>query len=219
MERRAVTVAATLLALVLALATPAAAQEPAAQEPVGREPVGPAVVIAPAAAPAPVPFDTTTQNTVLNTDASTEPDLRVGTWDGKEVARAYLTFDLSPAAGTTVGAATLDLFQSWSSTCVATAWEVWTLPVGAPVGPELRWANQPAPERLVATSTDTRGNAAACAAGWSSVDVTPLVREWVAAGAASGTVVLKAADETNPQSWKRFASAETPTVPHLTITP
>jgi hypothetical protein len=176
------------------------------------------VAAAPVTEDAPVPFDTTTQTTVKNSDTSADPDLRVGSYDGVEAARSYLTFDLTQAAGATVAKATLDVFQTWSSTCTATAWEVWTLPADAVVGPKLRWANQPAPERLWATSTDTRGNAPACAPGWSSVDVTELVRGWVAAGATSGTVVLKAANETDPQSWKRFASAETATVPHLTLT-
>lgn len=175
------------------------------------------VASAPVTEDAPVPFDTTTQTTVRNSDASGDPDLRVGSYDGVAAARSYLTFDLAQAAGATVSKATLEVFQTWSSTCRPTAWEVWSLPTGSVVGPKLRWANQPAPERLWATSTDTRGNAAACAAGWSDVDVTELVRSWVAAGATSGTVVLKAADETDPQSWKRFASAETATVPHLTL--
>ncbi|WP_345425348.1 DNRLRE domain-containing protein [Pseudonocardia xishanensis] len=174
------------------------------------------VASAPVQGDAPVPFDTTTQTTVRNTDASGDPDLRVGSYDGVEAARSYLTFDLAEAAGTTVGRATLDVYQTWSASCRPSAWEVWSL--GAPVGPALRWANQPAPQKRWASSTDTRGNAAACAAGWSTVDVTDLVRGWVAAGATSGTVVLKAADETDPLSWKRFASAETATVPRLTVT-
>ncbi|MEU7815041.1 DNRLRE domain-containing protein [Pseudonocardia sp. NPDC049154] len=176
------------------------------------------VAAAPVTTEAPVPFDTTTQTTVKNTDTSGDPDLRLGSYDGKEAARSYLTFDLAGAKAATVRSATLDLYQTWSASCRPRAWEVWTLPAGTTVGPKLRWATQPQVERLRATSTDTRGNAPACAPGWSSVDVTGLVKEWVAAGATSGTVVLKAADETDPLSWKRFASAETATVPHLTVT-
>ncbi len=181
------------------------------------------VAAAPVTAAAPVPFDTTAQTTVKNTDTSGDPDLRLGSYDGKEAARSYLTFDLTQAGASggrpaSVRTATLDLHQTWSASCRPRAWEVWTLPAGTTVGPKLRWANQPQGERLRATSTDTRGNAAACAPGWSSVDVTELVKEWTAAGATSGTVMLKAADETDPLSWKRFASAETATVPHLTVT-
>jgi hypothetical protein len=176
------------------------------------------VAAAPVTADAPVPFDTTTQTTVRNTDTSGEPDLRLGSYDGTETARSYLTFDLTEARSATVRSATLDLYQTWSASCRPRAWEVWTLPAGTTVGPALRWVNQPQGERLRATSTDTRGNAAACAPGWSSVDVTGLVKEWAAAGATSGTAMLKAADETDALSWKRFASAETANVPHLTVT-
>jgi hypothetical protein len=176
------------------------------------------VAAAPVTADAPVPFDTTAQTTVRNTDTSGDPDLRLGSYDGTEVARGYLTFDLGEAGTGTVRSASLDLYQTWSASCRPRAWEVWTLPAGTTVGPALRWANQPQGDRLRATSTDTRGNAAACAPGWSSVDVTELVKEWAAAGATGGTVMLKAADETDPLSWKRFASAETATVPHLTVT-
>ncbi|WP_433508087.1 DNRLRE domain-containing protein [Pseudonocardia halophobica] len=181
------------------------------------------VAAAPVTAAAPVPFDTTAQTTVENTDTSGDPDLRLGSYDGREAARSYLTFDLTRAGASggraaSVRTATLDLYQTWSASCRPRAWEVWTLPAGTTVGPKLRWANQPQGERLRATSTDTRGNATACAPGWSSVDVTELVKEWTAAGATSGTVMLRAADETDPLSWKRFASAETATVPHLTVT-
>ncbi|MCE0767932.1 DNRLRE domain-containing protein [Pseudonocardia kujensis] len=176
------------------------------------------VAAAPVTTDAPVPFDTTAQTTVRNTDTSGDPDLRLGSYDGKEAARSYLTFDLTGATSADVRSATLDLYQTWSASCRPRAWEVWTLPAGTTVGPKLRWANQPQGDRLRATSTDTRGNAAACAPGWSSVDVTGLVQEWAAAGATSGTVMLKAADETDPLSWKRFASAETATVPHLSVT-
>ena len=73
------------------------------------------------------------------------------------------------------------------------------------------------PEGLWATRTETRGNAAACAPGWTEVDVTELVRSWAAAGAPSGTMQLRAADETSPLGWKRLGSAESPNVPRLEI--
>ncbi|GAA1833316.1 hypothetical protein GCM10009836_09330 [Pseudonocardia ailaonensis] len=187
------------------------------------------VAAAPPTSTAPVPFDTTTQTTIRTTDSSGDPDLRIGSYDGTQAARSYLAFDLTPLGSAPAAApmtapinrATLDLYQTWTASCRPTAWEVWSLPAGSRVGPALRWANQPSGEKRWATSTDTRGNpagGAACAAGWSSVDVTDLVQAWTAAGATSGTVMLKAADETDPQSWKRFASAETATVPHLTVT-
>jgi hypothetical protein len=162
-----------------------------------------------------VPFDTTVQTTVLRSDTSSEPDLRLGSYDGREVARSFLTFDLGELIGRPVASAVLRVHQDWSSSCRARAWEVWTSPAA---GPATRWANQPAAQRRVAVSGDTRGHDPSCAAGWTSVDVTPAVREWVSAGARSGTLQLRAADEADPLSWKRFGSAESPTPPSLDLT-
>ncbi len=173
------------------------------------------VAAAPPTEAFPVPFDTTVQTTVRHTDLSGEPDLRVGTYDGTAVARSVLTWDLGQLAGRPVAAAALRVHQDWSSSCAARAWEVWTSP---PAGPATRWATQPAADRRWATSTQTLGHGAACAPGWAEVDLTELVRSWAAAGATSGTVQLRAADETDPLGWKRFASAESPHVPHLVIT-
>ncbi|MHA6794876.1 DNRLRE domain-containing protein [Pseudonocardia bannensis] len=173
------------------------------------------VAAAPPAGATPAPFDTTVQTNVLNTDTSGDPDLRLGSYDGTAVARSYLTWDLAPVTGRPITGAVLRLHQDWSSSCRPAAWEVWSSPV---VGPATRWANQPAADRAWATSTETRGNNASCAAGWTEVDVTELVRSWAAAKAANGTMQLRAADETDPLGWKRFGSAEGPNVPQLQVT-
>ncbi len=173
------------------------------------------VAAAPAAGATPVPFDTTVQSTIVASDTSGDPDLRLGSYDGVAVARSHLQWDLAQVAGQAVGSATLRVHQDWSSSCRPTAWEVWT---SAPVGPATRWAAQPVPERMWSSSTETRGNSAACAPGWAQVDVTELVRSWAAAGVPSGTMVLRAADETDPLGWKRFGSAEGGGVPQLEIT-
>lgn len=162
-----------------------------------------------------VPFDTTVQTTVLRTDTSGEPDLRIGSYDGVAVARSYLSWDLAGVLGQPVATATLRMYQGWSASCRPRAWQV----LGSPaVGPATRWANQPAADRVAATSTDTRGHGAGCAAGWTEVDVTGLVRDWAAAGVPSATMQLRAADEADPLSWKRFGSAESPNAPRLDVT-
>jgi len=178
------------------------------------------VASAPVTAPAPVPFDTTVQTTILRSDASGDPDLRMGSYDGVAVARSFLAWDLAEVTGQPISSATLRVHQDWSSSCVPAAWQVWSVPGGqaGTVGPATRFANQPVPDRLWATSTETRGNSATCAAGWSTVDVTELVRSWTTAGAPSGTMQLRAADEADPLGWKRFGSAESPNVPTLEIT-
>lgn len=173
------------------------------------------VAAAPPVGATPTPFDTTVQTTVLRTDLSGYPDLRVGSYDGVAVARSFLSFDLAGIAGAPVTAAVLRIHQDWSSSCRPAGWEVWS---SAPVGPATRWVGQPAGERVWASSTETRGHGATCAPGWTEVDVTELVRDWAAADEAGGTILLRAADEADPLGWKRFGSAESPNMPQLEIT-
>jgi hypothetical protein len=202
--------------LALREAAPTAPAEPAAGAPLVEttSAVSRVVAAAPPTSAAPVPFDTTVQTTVLRTDTSGEPDLRLGSYDGTAVARSYLTWDLAGLAGAPVGTASLHLHQDWSSSCDERAWEVWSSPAA---GPATRWAGQPVADRMWASSTATLGHGAACAPGWTAIDVTDLVRSWAAGGAPSGTVQLRASDEADPLSWKRFGSAESPNAPRLEI--
>ncbi|HTF53461.1 MAG TPA: DNRLRE domain-containing protein [Pseudonocardia sp.] len=162
-----------------------------------------------------LPFDTTVQNTLSTIDMSGDPDIRLGSYDGTVVARSFLSWDVSRLRGQRIIAATLRLYSSWSASCQARGWEVWSTP---PVGPATRWTNQPPGDRAWVASTDTKGHDGHCQPGWTSVDLTDLVRTWVEAGASSGTVVLRATDEHDPLSWKRFSSGAGPNVPALGIT-
>ncbi|MDT7608517.1 MAG: hypothetical protein QOG96_3020 [Pseudonocardiales bacterium] len=172
-------------------------------------------VVATAAGQLSLPFSTTVQSTVPGSDLSGDPDIKLGSYDGHSVARSFLSWDLSRLRGQRVMAATLRLYADWSSSCQASGWEVWASP---PVGPATRWANQPAGDRAWASSTATKGHDAHCQPGWTSVDLTDLVKGWVQAGASSGTVLLRAANESDPRSWKRFSSGAGPNVPALGVT-
>jgi hypothetical protein len=172
-------------------------------------------VVATATGQLTLPFSTTVQNTVRGGDLSGDPDIKLGSYDGHSVARSFLSWDLSRLRGQRVMAATLRLYANWSSSCRASGWEVWSSP---PVGPATRWANQPAGDRAWASSTATLGHDAHCQPGWTSVDLTDLVKGWVQAGASTGTVLLRATDEADPQSWKRFSSGAGPNVPALGVT-
>jgi len=162
-----------------------------------------------------LPFDTTVQNTAGTTDLSGDPDLKLGSYDGRTVARAFLSWDLSGLRDQRVMSAALRLYSNWSASCQASGWEVWSSP---PIGPATRWTSQPAGDRAWATSTDTRGHDAHCQPGWTSVDVTDLVRGWVLAGAGSGTVLVRATNELDPLSWKRFSSGAGANLPALGVT-
>jgi hypothetical protein len=161
------------------------------------------------------PLGTTVQNTAPGGDLSGDPNLRIGGLDGSTVSRGFLTWDLSKLRGQKVSRATLRLYAEWAPTCQPQGWQVWS---SGPVGPTTRWANQPAGQRLWASSTATKGYGANCKAGWTNVDLTQLVQSWVRSGASSGTIMLRAADERNPLGWKRFASGQGPNVPALGVT-
>jgi hypothetical protein len=161
------------------------------------------------------PLGTTVQNTAPGGDLSGDPNLRIGGLDGGTVSRGFLTWDLSRLRGQKVSQATLRLYGEWAPTCQPQGWQVWS---SGPVGPTTRWTNQPAGQRLWATSTATKGYGASCKAGWTNVDLTQLVQSWVRSGASSGTIMLRAADEHSSLGWKRFASGQGPNVPALGVT-
>jgi hypothetical protein len=177
--------------------------------------IGRVVATAPAPpGPAPAPFDTTVRTTIVHTDLSGDPEMRIGTYGGAAVARSYLTWDLTPIAWRRVTSAVLRVHQHWSASCRPRGWEVWSAPG---TGGATRWANQPAADLLRASSTETLGHTA-CAAGWTAVDVTGLVQAWTAAAAPTGSVQLRASDEGDPLGWKRIGAAEGTDPPRLEIT-
>lgn len=162
-----------------------------------------------------LPFDTSVLSTAAGSDLSSEPDLRVGSYEVGSVARGFLSWDLSRLGGERVSSATLRLYSDWSASCEARGWEVWSSPG---VGPATRWGNQPAGERAWASSTETKGHDPACGAGWVSIDLTDLVRSWIQAGVGVGTIMVRASDEGDPLSSKRFGSGDGVHVPALGIT-
>lgn len=161
-------------------------------------------------------FDTFTQSNILNTDQSGQPDLRIGTFDGGATkARSYLHFDASRFRDTRIDAATLQLYATHSYSCSARNWEVWDTDL---VGTGTRWANQPPPFSRWASTNVTRGFSSSCAAGWVPTDVAGLIGAWARTGVSTGSMVLKAENESDTFGWKKFSSAEGGQVPHLDVT-
>ncbi|MEV7027975.1 DNRLRE domain-containing protein, partial [Kitasatospora sp. NPDC093558] len=168
-------------------------------------------------------FDTYVQ-TNENIDASASTDLKLGSYDGKVVARSFLTIPGGSFNGKQILGATLNLANYHSSSCVPKQWEVWNAP-GA--GSWTRWGNQPALDRKWATSNDTwdvanDGDSHDCYAPdgtfWAKADVTEMVRYFAGFGYNDYGFALKAADESSSLSWKRFSSAEGYWPPFISIT-
>ncbi|MFF9044605.1 DNRLRE domain-containing protein [Streptomyces parvulus] len=165
------------------------------------------VTIDPATDALDVLFDTFVQGGDT-TDQSASTDLKVG-WPGdkegatKRVARSFLTFNTANFADALVSKASLKLWNYHSWSCDKRAWEVWA--AGA-ADTGTRWNRQPAMTERIATSTETR-SATCDNAGWVTADVTKLAQTWSSARADTGSLALKAADESDTYGWKRFYSA------------
>ncbi|MFI9321665.1 ricin-type beta-trefoil lectin domain protein [Kitasatospora aureofaciens] len=168
-------------------------------------------------------FDTYVQ-TNENFDASASTDLKLGSYDGKVVARSFLTIPGGPFNGKQILGATLNVANYHSSSCTPKQWEVWN---AGGAGSWARWGNQPAMERKWATSNDTYdvagdGDSYDCYAAdgtfWAKADVTEMIRYFAGFGYADYGFALKAADESSSLSWKRFSSAEGNWPPYVSIT-
>ncbi|MFF2073888.1 ricin-type beta-trefoil lectin domain protein [Kitasatospora sp. NPDC058162] len=168
-------------------------------------------------------FDTYVQ-TNENIDASASTDLKLGSYDGKVVARSFLTVPGGSFNGKQILGATLHLANYHSSSCTPKQWEVWNAGGAAWW---TRWGNQPAMERKWATSNDTYdvagdGDNHDCYAPdgtfWAKADVTEMIRHFAGFGYNDYGFALKAADESSSLSWKRFSSAEGYWPPFISIT-
>ncbi|RAJ70631.1 hypothetical protein K377_07913 [Streptomyces sp. PsTaAH-137] len=177
------------------------------------------VTIDPAADVLDVLFDTFVQGGDA-TDQSANTDLKIG-WPGdyegstKRTARSFLTFNSAGFADSLVSKANLKLWNYHSWSAEARGWEVWA---ADPANKNTRWTKQPAMKEKIATSTQTKP---ATSPGWVTADITKLAQTWSSAKATSGSIALKAADESDTYGWKRFYSAEAANqdqVPTLEVT-
>lgn len=161
-------------------------------------------------------FDTFTQSNIATTDQSAATELRIGTYDGGATkARSYLHFDVAQFRGTQIESATLSLWANHSYSCSPRNWEIWDT---EPVDTGTRWANQPPPFSRWATTNATRGYSASCAADWVRTGIGNLVGTWAAQGVKTGSMVLKAENESDSFGWKKFSSAEGGKSPYLEVT-
>ncbi|TFV29882.1 DNRLRE domain-containing protein [Streptomyces sp. T1317-0309] len=154
-------------------------------------------------------------------DQSTSTDLKLG-WPGdysgstKRTARSFITWETGQFADALVTDAKLSLYNYHSWSCDKRGWEVWA---ADPADTSTRWTKQPALKQKFATSTETR-SVACNNEGRVSADVTELAKTWASAKAATGSVALKAADESDRYAWKRFYSSQATEdkIPQLTVT-
>ncbi|MEU8224077.1 RHS repeat-associated core domain-containing protein [Kribbella sp. NPDC048915] len=159
-------------------------------------------------------FDTFVQSGWPN-DLSTTTDLRVGK-NGTTTERSFLNFAGSAFHGKDVVSAYLSLMQWGATTCTATTM---SLHASLPASTATRWTNMPVTSSTVWGSVSAaKGFSSACPADRVYVDMTGLAQYWSGQTDATVAVMLKAANETDANAWKRFYSSEGPADPYISLT-
>lgn len=135
------------------------------------------------------------------------PELKVGTYNGSEVARTFLRFATSGLSSYQVLAAELQMFNYYSSSCTGAAiyaqrlTEAWDQAT-------LTWANQPGATATGQSSfSPAYGYHSSCPENYVGFDVTAMAQAWVSGAAPNYGLRLRAADENDTNSWRRYLSS------------
>ncbi|MFJ3786319.1 DNRLRE domain-containing protein [Streptomyces sp. NPDC090093] len=160
-------------------------------------------------------FDTFVQQGYA-VDTSAQTELKLGNNGSGQIARSFLHFPMTQISGKQILGAKLNLwnFHSWS--CTASGWEVWDTPHASTA---TRWTNQPNWNNKWAASTATKGYSSSCADDWVSQDIKDLAVAWAANGNSSNAMGIRATNESDPYSWKRFNSGNAASnMPYVSVT-
>ncbi|WP_432838765.1 hypothetical protein [Dactylosporangium sp. CA-092794] len=159
-------------------------------------------------------FDTFVQTGWVD-DQSGSTDLKLGYSDdgGTWTARSFLTWNTAFLAGAQVNSATVYLWNYYSWSCTAASWEVWDTDF---VSTATRWTNQPTWKAKYGTSTQTKGFSSSCNDGWVSAPATGFFQ--IGSTYSVLTMGLRATNETDHLSWKRFHSSEGANPPYAVVT-
>ncbi|TDO44613.1 RHS repeat-associated protein [Kribbella sp. VKM Ac-2527] len=159
-------------------------------------------------------FDTFVQSG-FTSDLSSTVDLRVGK-NGTVTERSFLNFPTAPFIGKDIVSAHLSLMQYGSVTCTPTVVNVHS---ANPATTSTRWTAQPTTSIQVWGSVSAaKGFSSACAADRIYIPMTGLARFWSDVTYPTAGVALKAANEADANSWKRFYSTEGPADPYISLT-
>ncbi|WP_419995041.1 DNRLRE domain-containing protein [Streptomyces boninensis] len=151
-------------------------------------------------------------------DRANDKELKLGNNGTGQAARSFLAFNTSSLRGKETTDATLKLYNYRSWSCSKRAWEIWD--TGAP-DHHTRWTHQPRWNKKITTSMETKGSTVSgdtgCPADWTSIKIPELVKQWSGHGPATAGIGLRATDERDKYTWKRFSSAEGDHPPTLAV--
>ncbi|MFE0349481.1 hypothetical protein [Streptomyces griseoluteus] len=137
-----------------------------------------------------------------------------------DVARSFLQFPVTQLQNTQLLSSSLNLYEYLAGDCAQNSWELWQ--TGA-ADTGTVWPNQPSWTTKYATTTATAGYPSDCGgsqpAGWVSIDPSAFLQYAGDHGYDYANIGLRATDETDSSSWKRFYSANASSnVPYLSVT-
>ncbi len=148
-------------------------------------------------------------------DASSDTELKVGTYDGgAHIGRSYVHFDTSFLSGATVSHAEVHAAETWSWNCanwpeaayrVTQGWNGRTMQDFPGAAVEPNWAG----------GVWASGGCNNRTAIW---DITGFASYWASVGETQGSISLRATDEGDNNRWKKYASTETGAPPALIVT-
>ncbi|MFE9849509.1 DNRLRE domain-containing protein [Streptomyces sp. NPDC005576] len=153
-------------------------------------------------------------------------ELKAGTYDGGTTrARSYVKFDVAKYAGRHILGAELRLHSYWSSTCATDGSGVEVRRITGSWDPSaVTWGVQPATTTTGSVvSKAAYGFSSACPANFMRWNVKDIAQSW-ANGEANNGLQIRAVDEQDSKSWRRFRSAnyvdgsQGPTEPALSVT-
>ncbi|HET9658030.1 MAG TPA: DNRLRE domain-containing protein, partial [Kineosporiaceae bacterium] len=147
-------------------------------------------------------FDTYVASNV-GTDLSSAAVLQAGSPDGTVQTRSFLSFPLTSMLGKSVVSASLSLQETGSGSCTPTSVEVWD--AGA-ASTTTTWAAQPTIGTSQGSLSAAAGFSASCPAARVNIPITNLVKTWAAGTATTGSLMVRATNETDPAAFKTFAS-------------
>jgi len=134
------------------------------------------------------------------------------------VGRALLRFNVSSIVGSNRQVTEAHMNANWMYAPSCTGRPVEVRGLQAAFGPSTVWANQPAMGPVAATSPSfAKGGGSSCPAGVMALDMTGLAQSWVNGDPNNG-LMLKAVTEGDTLAGKWLSSAESATVPVLSVT-
>ncbi|MDH6578421.1 LamG-like jellyroll fold domain-containing protein [Kitasatospora sp. MAP5-34] len=139
----------------------------------------------------------------------TSDQLKMGdnTWQAPYyVARSYMQISVDPSSyDSQVISSQLNFTGAWSADCTQTNTELWLTPAGSTIGNGTTWSNSPQPQTYIASDNKVFwGTSLPCARQGVGFDITGVMGNAASQHTSSLLFVLKAQDESNSDSWKRY---------------